>query len=160
MGSCFSVTLTQSNSKPQPLNRRKARRGDSLLQPLTARTILVVDNDKDILLGMKSLLNGWGATVITGASIEEVKKSIRANPNIQIALVDYHLDDEALGVDVIAIIHALRGDIACALITADRSELMKSQAKELGTTVFYKPLKPASLRSWITQKIRGKPLPP
>ena len=109
---------------------------------------------------MKSLLNGWGATVITGASIEEAKKSIRANPNIQIALVDYHLDDEALGVDVIAIIHALRGDIACALITADRSELMKSQAKELGTTVFYKPLKPASLRSWITQKIRGKPLPP
>ena len=153
MGSCFSVTLAQSNSKPEPLNRRKAKRGDSLLQPLTGRTILVVDNDKDILLGMKSLLNGWGAAVITGASIEEAKKSIRANPNIQIA-VDYHLNDEALGVDLIAIIHALRGDIACALITADRSELMQGQAKELGTTVFYKPLKPASLRSWITQKIR------
>ena len=160
MGSCFSVTLMHSSSKPGPLNKRKAKRGNSLLQPLTGRTILVVDNDKDILVGMKSLLNGWGATVITGDSIEEAKKSIRANSNIQIALVDYHLDDEALGVDMIAIIHALRGDIACALITADRSDLMKSQAKELGTTVFYKPLKPASLRSWITQKVRGKPLPP
>ena len=160
MGSRFSVTLTRSKSKPEPLNKPKAKRGDSLLQPLTGRTILVVDNDKDILLGMKSLLNGWGATVITGASIEEAKKSIRANPNIQIALVDYHLDDEALGVDVISIIHALRGDIGCALITADRSDIMINQAKELGTTVFYKPLKPAALRSWITQKIRGKPLPP
>ncbi|HBX26833.1 MAG TPA: hybrid sensor histidine kinase/response regulator, partial [Gammaproteobacteria bacterium] len=160
VGSCFSVTLTRSKSKPKPLNKPKAKRSDSLVQPLTGRTILVVDNDKDILLGMKSLLNGWGATVITGASIEDAKNYIRENPNIQIALVDYHLDDEALGVDVIAIIYALRGDIECALITADRSDVMKNQAKELGITVFYKPLKPAALRSWITQKIRGKPLPP
>ena len=151
--------LTRSNLN-RTTNQTQVKRGDSLVQPLTGRTILVIDNDEDILLGMRSLLDGWGATVITGASIEEAKKSIRANPSIQIALVDYHLDDEALGVDVIAIIRALRGDIACALITADRGELMKSQAKELGTTVFYKPLKPAPLRSWITQKIRGKPLPP
>ena len=51
MGSCFSVTLARSTSKPEPLTKRKVKRGDSLLQPLTGRTILVVDNDKDIFWG-------------------------------------------------------------------------------------------------------------
>ncbi|HBC48493.1 MAG TPA: hypothetical protein DCZ18_02440, partial [Gammaproteobacteria bacterium] len=81
-------------------------------------------------------------------------------PAVQVALIDYHLDDGALGVDVIAVLRALRGDLHCALITADRSEEMKQQAKELGATVLNKPLKPAALRSWLTQKLRGKPLPP
>jgi len=120
----------------------------------------VIDNDKDILIGMQSLLGGWGASVLTGTDLEDAKQIIKTQPAVQVALIDYHLDDKALGVDIIAVLRALRGDLNCALITADRSEEMKQQAKELGATVLNKPLKPAALRSWLTQKLRGKPLPP
>ena len=97
---------------------------------------------------------------MTGTDLEDAKQAIKTQPAVQVALIDYHLDDGALGVDVIAVLRALRGDLHCALITADRSEEMKQQAKELGATVLNKPLKPAALRSWLTQKLRGKPLPP
>ena len=93
-------------------------------------------------------------------TLDEAKEAVKANHKIQVALIDYHLDNDALGVDVIAVLRALRGDIECALITADRSEKMKRQATEVGATILNKPLKPAALRSWLTQKLRGKPLPP
>jgi PAS domain S-box-containing protein len=160
VGSCFSVTLPLSDKQPETLNQRRAQRGQTLSQPLTGRTILVIDNDNDILIGMQSLLTGWGANVLTGLTLEDAKEAVKMHSDIQIALVDYHLDDDALGVDVIAVIRALRRDIECALITADRGDEMKTQAKELGATVLNKPLKPAALRSWLTQKLRAKPLPP
>lgn len=160
VGSCFSVTLPRSELQPEALNKRSSQRGQTLSQPLTGRTVLVIDNDKDILVGMQSLLGGWGAEVVTGMTLNDAKEAVKARSAIQVALIDYHLDDDALGVDLIAVLRALRGDIECALITADRSEEMKKQAKELGATVLHKPLKPATLRSWITQRLRGKPLPP
>lgn len=160
VGSCFAVTLPRSEMQPESLNKRRTQRGQTLSQPLTGRTVLVIDNEKDILVGMQSLLGGWGAEVVTGMTLDDAKEAIKARSDIQVALIDYHLDDDALGVDVIAVLRALRGDIECALITADRGEEMKQQAKELGATVLHKPLKPAALRSWITQKLRGKPLPP
>ncbi len=160
VGSCFSVTLPISELRPESLNPRQVYRSQTLSQPLTGRTVLVIDNEHAILVGMQSLLSGWGADVVTGMTLDEAKEAVQANHQIQVALIDYHLDNDALGVDVIAVLRALRGDIECALITADRSEEMKRQATEVGATILNKPLKPAALRSWLTQKLRGKPLPP
>ena len=87
-------------------------------------------------------------------TLEDAKEAV-AHSVIDVALIDYHLDD-ALGIDIVAVLRAC-GNIECALITADRGEEMKKQAKELGATVLHKPLKPAVLRSWIT---RLEPLPP
>jgi len=160
VGSCFSVTLPISELRPESLNPRQVSRSQTLSQPLTGRTVLVIDNEQAILVGMQSLLGGWGADVVTGMTLDEAKEAVKANHKIQVALIDYHLDNDALGVDVIAVLRALRGNIECALITADRSEEMKRQATEVGATILNKPLKPAALRSWLTQKLRGKPLPP
>ena len=60
VGSCFSLTLPRSDMDPESLKKRKSQRGQALFQPLTNRTVLVIDNDKDILIGMQSLLSGWG----------------------------------------------------------------------------------------------------
>ena len=160
VGSCFSVTLPCSELRPESLNPRQGYRSQMLSQPLTGRTVLVIDNEKAILVGMQSLLGGWGANVITGMTLDEAKEAVKANDNIQAALIDYHLDNDVLGVDVIAVLRALQGNIEYALITADRSEEMKRQATEVGAIILNKPLKPAALRSWLTQKLRGKPLPP
>ena len=109
---------------------------------------------------MTALLGGWGATVHTGATLDDARALIKSYPEIQVALIDYHLDDEALGIDVIAVLRALRGDLLCAMITADRGDDMFKEARALGATVLHKPLKPAALRSYLTLKLRAMPLPP
>lgn len=160
IGSCFSVTLPASAATPQALTRRTQRQHTALGQPLAGRAVLTIDNDRSILEGMQALLGGWGATVYTGQDLDDAKSLIKAHPEIQVALIDYHLDDDAIGVDVIAVLNALRGDLVSILITADRSEDMRGQAREVGATVLHKPLKPAALRSLLTQKLRAMPLPP
>ena len=47
-----------------------------LSQPLTGRTVLVIDNEKAILVGMQSLLGGWGANVITGMTLDEAERRL------------------------------------------------------------------------------------
>jgi PAS domain S-box-containing protein len=160
IGSCFSVTLPASAATPQALTRRTQRHHTALGQPLAGRAVLTIDNDRSILDGMQALLGGWGAVVYTGQDLDDAKSLIKAHPEIQVALIDYHLDDNAIGVDVIAVLNALRGDLVSILITADRSEDMRGQAREVGATVLHKPLKPAALRSLLTQKLRAMPLPP
>ncbi len=159
-GSCFAVTLPISKEKPESLKQYQGPRGQTLHQPLLGRTVLVIDNEEIILTGMLKMLGGWGATVITGMSLKDAKTALKTHPSIQIALVDYHLDHSKLGVDIIEAILALRQDIISAIITADRSDEMKIQATNLGAAILNKPLKPAALRSWLTLKLRGKPLPP
>jgi CheY-like chemotaxis protein len=160
VGSCFSVTLPASEATPQALKRQDQRQQKALGQPLAGRAVLTIDNDRSILDGMQALLGGWGASVYTGETLEDAKTLIKAHPEIQVALIDYHLDDDAIGVDVITVLHALKGDLVSILITADRSEDMRVQAHEVGAAVLHKPLKPAALRSLLTQKLRAKPLPP
>lgn len=160
IGSCFSVSLPIAEGVPEALNQRSRKTSQALGQPLDARCVLVIDNDASILDGMRALLGGWGATVFTGSGLEDATRLIHAHPDIQVALIDYHLDDDAVGTDVVAVLRALKGPLVCALITADRGPEMFQQAKAVGATVLHKPLKPAALRSYLTQKLRGMPLPP
>jgi CheY-like chemotaxis protein len=160
VGSCFSVSLPRSDATPESLAQRSQKISNVLSKPLTGRTVLVIDNDKSILTGMAALLSGWGAKVITGERLKDATQACREHPEIQLALIDYHLDSENLGVDIITVLHALKSELVCALITADRSDEMFNQARAVGATVLHKPLKPAALRSFITQKLRRLPLPP
>jgi PAS domain S-box-containing protein len=160
VGSCFSVSLPRSDATPESLAQRSQKISNVLSKPLTGRTVLVIDNDKSILTGMAALLSGWGAKVITGERLKDATQACREHPEIQLALIDYHLDSENLGVDIITVLHALKSELVCALITADRSDEMFKQARAVGATVLHKPLKPAALRSFITQKLRRLPLPP
>lgn len=160
VGSCFSVSMPIALGAPQTLSARSRRTSDALGQPLKGRSVMVIDNDTSILDGMQALLGGWGAIVHAGATLDDARRLIKQQPEIQVALIDYHLDDNALGIDVIAVLRALRGDLLCAMITADRGEEMLREAKALGATVLHKPLKPAALRSYLTLKLRAMPLPP
>jgi len=160
VGSCFSVSLEIADGMPQALRTRTRRTSDALSQPLKGRSVMVIDNDSSILDGMRALLGGWGAQVLTGANLDDARHLVKTHPEIQVALIDYHLDDEALGTDVVAVLRALRGDLLCAMITADRGQEMMVEARALGATVLHKPLKPAALRSFLTLKLRAMPLPP
>ena len=159
VGSCFAISLPASQEAPLALVRTKHRHTDALGKPLANRAVLAIDNDPSILDGMRALLGGWGATVYTGATLDDAKSLVKTHPDIQVALIDYHLDDDTIGVDVIAVLNALRGDLISILITADRGEAMRTQAHQVGATVLHKPLKPAALRSLLTQKLRALPLP-
>ncbi|MBZ9922174.1 response regulator, partial [Mesorhizobium sp. BR1-1-7] len=101
-----------------------------------------------ILEGMRLLLEGWGCAVETVSGTKSLDIAIR-RPDV--VLADYHLDGET-GLDAIVRLRAIHGDdLPAVLVTADRSNEVRTAAAGLDIPVINKPLKPAVLRSMMAR---------
>ena len=122
------------------------------LDPVFELTIICIDNEQSILEGMQTLLKGWGCSVITATTISEAMDIIwttRITPDA--LLLDYHLD-LSNGIQGAGIIRKRFDiDFPAALITADRSPEVRTDAKLENIELLNKPLKPAQLRALLSQ---------
>ncbi|EOR02566.1 hybrid sensor histidine kinase/response regulator [Acinetobacter tandoii] len=112
-----------------------------------AYKILCLDNDETILEGMSTLLTKWGYQVFKATEPEQAFALIQQE-NIQVWLVDQHLNDDKMGLDFI--LQNRQEKVPIALITADSDPELPQTLKELNIVLLRKPLKPASLRSWLS----------
>ncbi|PUA46425.1 hybrid sensor histidine kinase/response regulator [Pseudomonas protegens] len=149
-GSVFSVQVPISASAPLPAPRLEL--GEALLERLHGARIWVLDNDAAICAGMRTLLEGWGCQVITALSEEDLARQVddyRADADLLIA--DYHLDHQQNGIDAVARINARRAlAIPAMMITANYSNELKQQLRELGHTLMHKPVRPMKLKTAIS----------
>ncbi|WP_226704986.1 hybrid sensor histidine kinase/response regulator [Microbulbifer elongatus] len=122
---------------------------------LDSAAVLCIDNERQILRGMESLLSGWGCRVITAVSLEEALARWPYPMAPAVVIVDYHLDYGATGTDAL--------DALCAhwqmalpgiMISADTSEAVRERAAARGCFYLAKPVKPAALRNLIRRLVR------
>ena len=152
-GSVFSIAVPRGQSIEAP--RRSAPR-DALDQGLDGLSVLCVDNDRDILGGMQALLSRWQVRTLVATTVEEALERLADGPDV--LLVDYHLHDRLDGLDTLdALRQAARQPIPGALLTADGSDALKQAARERGYRVLTKPVKPASLRAFLTAQRTAEP---
>lgn len=119
---------------------------------LSGLLVACIDNENDVLEGMEVLLRGWGASVVTGSNQDNLLSAIAEHGSVpDIIVADYHLDNNATGLEVIAAVRArLNLSIDAILATADRSLEVREEAKSKGVIVLNKPLKPAQLRALLS----------
>jgi PAS domain S-box-containing protein len=152
-GSLFALSI--------PLAAPEARR-EAAARPTPTRDVagvraLCIDNDPDILDGMRALLERWGLQVDQATGLEPALVAVRAaRPDV--LLVDFHLG-EAL--DGLAVLDTLQREAgapppAGALLTADGSEDVARRAREAGYPVLRKPIRPAALRALIAALVRRR----
>jgi CheY-like chemotaxis protein len=155
-GSHFSVTVPIASA----INHTAAVTSATPLArtPMSGALIVCIENDAAILDGMKTLLNGWDATVIAATDPDAAIEAIEAAGSpVTGLLVDYHLD-RGNGIAAIRDVRRRFGEaIPAILITADRSPHVRAAASEENIAVLNKPVKPASLRAllgqWRTQQM-------
>jgi len=152
-GSVFSVTALRAPAPPRaPSVADKAAPAPSGHGPLADMVVVAIDNDPQIVDGMKALLSGWGCRVIAAGNQRDAiaqLAQLRRAPDAVFA--DYHLD-EGDGVDAIVALRWKFGpQLPAALITADRSADMRQRAADKDVAVLSKPLKPAALRALLAQ---------
>ena len=149
-GSRFSVDVPLSAAIPVSVHPRAAREVDRV--QLSGINVLCIDNDLAILDGMETLLGGWGCRVFKAPDLESAVAIITAaKVSPDGLLVDYHLD-EGNGIETINELRRRFGsDLTAILITADRSPLVREDARANAIQVLNKPLKPAALRALLTQ---------
>lgn len=150
-GSLFSICVPVGIATQHRVSPEIAPSSDAL----AGLRVLCVDNDPEILDGMRALLDRWKAVALTASTVDEALAHIDAEPDV--ALVDYHLHDRLDGLGVIAELRRrAKRDLPAALLTGDGSDALKIAAREYGCAVLTKPVKPASLRAFLGARgVRG-----
>ncbi len=148
-GSRFTVRIPVATPIPLPQIRRPVAVQSA---PLEGMVVLCIDNEPNILDGMKTLLGGWKCRVMIARDLRDALHVIdKTGLRPEAIVADYHLD-AGNGVDAArAIRERLNADIPTVLVTADRLPGVKQAARDAGFATLNKPLRPAALRALLSQ---------
>ena len=147
-GSAFMIELpyieTQNREISQPIINQNL---SNSIKP----TILCIDNEKQILIGMEQLISNWGHEIHCVNNSKKALALFSRGLEPAILLVDYHLDN-GTGLQAIEkIFSAYNYNCPVIIITANRTEKLKKHVREKGYDLLFKPIKPARLRSLINK---------
>lgn len=150
-GTVFSVVLPRSVRASSSAVKFATTAPSS--SALLARTsVLLLENDLQIVHAMVLLLEEWGATVYIAGNLKQALASCATPPDFIIA--DYHLDHGQTGIDLVSKLREQwQQYVPGILITANRSEGIREQAQQNELLYLPKPVKPAALKRLIKREL-------
>ena len=148
-GSVFSVTVPISREK---LALEKIKEPTKRHSTVSKVKVLCIDNEPDILSGMRTLLMGWGCEVKTALDEAEAITHIARGFKPQAIVADYHLDNNQTGIGAYNALSDYLGYKPFGILaTADRNETLRATAEQNGMLLLNKPLRAAALRASLTR---------
>ncbi|GGE53109.1 hypothetical protein GCM10007421_29440 [Halopseudomonas oceani] len=151
-GSVFSFSVPQGN--PQ-LARRVEQGQEQSSWRAAGKLILVIDDDRNVLNAMETLLKGWRFSVLSCEHLDDALQVLRSGGRApDLVLSDLHLGDGVNGVAAIAQIRALIDrPVAGLLVTGETSREQLKRAEESGLKLLHKPVRPLELRGAIQHQL-------
>lgn len=144
-GACFTLSITTGS-----IDEAKPRDYQAAVLPSLAHlNVLVVDDDIDILNGMKLILEQWHCKVNTASSIKGAL-ALAQNSKTDILLCDYRLEDTLTGLDLLSRLEQdLNQRVATLFITGENisNSAIKHHLKNY--LVLQKPVNPTELHHSI-----------
>ncbi|GAB2492218.1 PAS domain-containing hybrid sensor histidine kinase/response regulator [Pseudoxanthomonas sangjuensis] len=122
---------------------------------LAGRHVLAVDNDPLALDALRQLLEGWGCRVSVAADAAAAAGAI-AEAEADVWLFDYHLDDDATGVDLWRWLSECFDAKPCLILSADRGEAVRAAVREADLPLLAKPLRPLALKSVLDRLLSAR----
>ncbi len=146
-GSKFAIEVPLAKRAPKASVEPSAT--DQLLERLKGARVWVLDNDTAICAGMRTLLEGWGCHVVTALSEQDLAGQVdNFHADADLIIADYHLDNGCNGIDVVETVNARRASpLPALMITANYSNELKQQVRELGHMLMHKPVRPMKLKT-------------
>ncbi|MGL6399935.1 hybrid sensor histidine kinase/response regulator [Aeromonas veronii] len=144
-GSVFAVTL---NLATRPVTAHQLAAPVVRDSQLEGVAVLCIDNERDILTAMSTLLGRWGCEVRCAVDLAEAEAQVAQGFVPRLVLSDYHLDDGKTGLEALAALQRVCGDeLGGIIISADRKSELQAQIRERGYGYISKPVKPLKLRA-------------
>lgn len=147
-GSLFRVIVPKAS---------KAAVAADAIVPMVKRSLIwVIDDDAAIRAAMHSLLSGWGHTVVTAGSADEILSSHPQDGQCPDLLIcDYRLSGQETGLTAIAALHLhFSAAIPAIIITGDTAPDRIAEAHASGFVLLHKPLSSGKLRAAVGNMIR------
>jgi len=113
--------------------------------------IWLIDNDEDICRAMDTLLSGWGCNVTTAYSVTDLAEKVEFDEDpVDLLIADYHLDNDENGIDAAKIVTAeVSQHLPVLMITANYSQELNQEIRDLGYQLVNKPIKPLKLKTML-----------
>ncbi|XEI32005.1 hybrid sensor histidine kinase/response regulator [Aeromonas veronii] len=144
-GSVFAVTL---NLATRPVTAHQLAAPVVRDSQLEGVAVLCIDNERDILTAMSTLLGRWGCEVRCAVDLAEAEALLAEGFVPRLVLSDYHLDDGKTGLEALAALRQVCSDeLGGIIISADRKSELQAQIREGGYGYISKPVKPLKLRA-------------
>jgi PAS domain S-box-containing protein len=121
--------------------------------PVRGTTVLVVEDDDQVLLATARLLRLWGYRPVCASNAEEAMALVQ-EPGLRpsIALVDYQLPGGKNGIQLLdEMTLKLETDMPAVLLTADTAPERLREAQASGYLLLHKPVTPAALRRTLDE---------
>lgn len=146
-GSMFALTLPAGNAA---VPRRRATQIPVARVEQAQIRVLLVEDDQAVRNATRMLLKSEGYQVIAVSSMEEALHQIAGDPQMDLLVTDYHLQDGETGIDVIAALRtALNRPLKAVLMTGDTSSAIKELSTDPLMRVASKPVNAEQLLSLL-----------
>jgi CheY-like chemotaxis protein len=147
-GTCVSISVPVARQR-----RDKSLQALPVDLPGSAGMALVIDDEALVLVGVRSLLEGWGWEVLAADSGQEAVRLVSGSarpPDVIIA--DYRLRHGETGVRAIRDIHGVCGvAIPAVVLTGDTSPDSIAECAGSGFALLHKPIDALELRGALTK---------
>jgi CheY-like chemotaxis protein len=117
--------------------------------------MVVIDDNRQVLRSMERMLLSWGCLVLAASGVEEAITAIIDNDlTPQLLLTDYHLADDANGINAINAINAeLETSAPAIMLSSDNSSALREKLEKLDIPLLTKPVEPARLRAVMLHRL-------
>jgi len=149
-GTCFTLTLAKSHKIPTPNKALPPTRFS--WQGITA---LVIDDDREVGLGMKVLLEGLGCRILLADGTESAIHMVKST-RPDVILADFRLRGNDNGILSIHTIHKLYPELPAILISGDTAPERLLEAKQANIKMLHKPVLVEELEQAIATLFKHK----
>lgn len=146
-GTNFSLRLNKGT-----LVQTKVEHEESLDDVYNGLKILVLDDDKAILLASKVYLESLGCSVFLAETIDQAT-SIAQSESPELAIVDMRLRNHENGIDALHAIRALCPAIPALMVTGDTAPDRLKEATQVNAKLLHKPIHSDHLRLAIKEAV-------
>jgi signal transduction histidine kinase/ActR/RegA family two-component response regulator len=150
-GTCFKVALPLAIPDVVPVEAPVPSTLDSSLK---GKRVYVVDDERDILNSMRTLLGLWGIRVATADSPRAAEALFRASGRPDLMIVDLRLGSARHGADLAQHLQEQYGEFPILIITGETSSEALRSANQGGFTLLQKPIAVELLRRSIVSALR------
>jgi signal transduction histidine kinase/CheY-like chemotaxis protein len=153
-GTTFSFEVPMREALPH--NDTPAMTPIAVATDLKDKLVVVIDDEVAIIDGMKALLTGWGAMVITSTTGDDVIAAVHAAEKMpDLLIVDYRIGGNETGMEVVRHIRQeLDPEIPAILVTGSTTPGLAAQARAGGLDFLLKPVNAVALRERINRLLK------
>jgi signal transduction histidine kinase len=123
---------------------------------LANRTIVVVDDEASVRMGMQSLLESWGCRCIAAPGAQEAIDELN-NRKPDFIIADFRLRENENGIQAVRALRAALGSsIPAVVLSGDTAVERLREVSAAGLTMLHKPLKAVRLRALLNHEFARK----